>query len=78
MLRKRENRCQKMVPILVICYFAVFFPFLMPVAKALEIDFFPKDAQQFFKTVAQQAIEARKESEQVQIANTLSTDTKMT
>ena len=50
----------------------------MPVAKALEIDFSPKDAQQFFKTVAQQAIEARKESEQVQITKTLSTDTKMT
>ena len=37
----------------------------MPIAKALEIDFFPKDAQKFFKTVAQQAIEARKESGQV-------------
>ena len=45
--------------------FVVFFPFLVPLLEALEVNFFAKDAQGFFKHVTQQTMEARRESGQV-------------
>ena len=43
----------------------MFFPFILPLFEALEVNFFPKDSIDFFKNVTQQTIEARKESGQV-------------
>ena len=44
----------------------------MPLMEALEIEFFPRDAQSFFKNVVQQIVEARKETGQVIIVYFLS------
>ena len=52
--------------------FSVLFPFLMPLMEALEIEFFPRDAQSFFKNVVQQIVEGRKETGQVIIVYVLS------
>ena len=52
--------------------FSVLFPFLMPLIEALEIEFFPRDAQSFFKNVVQQIVEGRKETGQVIIVYFLS------
>ena len=52
--------------------FSVLFPFLMPLMEALEIEFFPRDAQSFFKNVVQQVVEGRKETGQVTVVYVLS------
>ena len=41
----------------------------MPLIESLEIEFFPTDAQGFFKKVIQQTIEAKKKSGQVDIVH---------
>ena len=49
--------------------FTGLFPFLLPLFEAMEFSFFPNDAQEFFKRVAQQTIEARKKCGQVMHAS---------